>query len=126
MKYGNLSGTPEEIKDFFENNGFKAKEFLEPFRKPSLKWIIIPASLVIVDSFLLKFGGRFPPTMVWLLIVTDLLFSLWLTSSIQLRFKNLAVTLICAFVFLMIFGYSANIIKLDEAFKILQKGIEGK
>jgi len=126
MKIGNIDGTPEEIHNLCINNGIRIEDFLEPSKKLALIWVIIPSSLFVAFSFTLKCANQFAQPLIWLLIIIELLFAVWLTASIHLRFKNKTVTLICGFIFIVIMGYCANILKLDEAFRLIQNKIEIK
>jgi len=55
MKLGKAEGTPEEIKNFFENHGLNPADYFEKTENPlHWKWIAIPVSVVAIS--LLLFG----------------------------------------------------------------------
>lgn len=113
MKIGNINGTPEEIKNFLVDNGFRASDFLDLPKKIELKWIIIPASLFIVFSFILWIVNRPSSPIYVFLIIIDISTLCWLTASIHLRFKNFFVSILCLFFLLVIFSFCVRSIDLN-------------
>ncbi|WP_125182564.1 hypothetical protein [Thiohalobacter thiocyanaticus] len=62
MKIGKAEGTPEEIKDFFENYGLNPEDYFEKTESPlHWKWIAIPGSIVAVSALLLVFLDTVTP-----------------------------------------------------------------
>jgi uncharacterized membrane protein len=97
MKIGNTEGTPEEIKDFFENNSLNIIDYLEKPDQP-LKpvWFIVPVSLVIAALLcltLLAFTLTSVRTLVFLLGCSA---GFWLAVNVQIRFKNAWATFFVA------------------------------
>ena len=97
MKIGPVEGSPEEIKDFFQNNGLNALDYMEPI-DPPLKWLwfVVPSCTLIVVLALLTL---FPPESNGAATFTFLIgcgAGLWIATNIQLRFKNVTASLIVA------------------------------
>ncbi len=54
MKLGKMEGTPEEIRDFFQNNGLNIEDYLEKPDTPiSRIWFIILANLIVASIVIL-------------------------------------------------------------------------
>lgn len=89
MRLANLEGTPEEIKNFFQDNGLKAENFFEPTESPiQTRWLVIPGILTFVAlAVLTLFQGATPQQRTFLFISACFL-SIWWAVVLQLRFKN--------------------------------------
>jgi hypothetical protein len=124
MKIGNINGTPEEIRNFLVDNGFRASDFLDLPKKIELKWITIPTSLFIVFSFILWIVNRPSSPIYVFLIIIDLSTLCWLTASIHLRFKNYFVSLLCLFFLLVIFSFCVRSIDLNGVIEKIQDKIK--
>jgi len=124
MKIGNINGTPEEIKNFLVDNGFRASDFLDLPKKIELKWITIPASLFIVFSFILWIVNRPSSPIYVFLIIIDISTLCWLTASIHLRFKNFFVSILCLFFLLVIFSFCVRSIDLNGVIEKIQDKIK--
>jgi len=124
MKIGKVSGTPEEIKDFLVNNGFKAGDFLDLAKKIELKWIIIPASLFIANSFILWVANRPSFALFGFLIIIELSVICWLTASVHYRFNNIFISGLCLLFLLLIFSFCMRFIELYDAIKTIQDKIK--
>ena len=122
MRIGNLDGTPDEIKNFLVDNGINADDLFQPFKKLHFKWIVIPTVFFIIISFILWIMHTPPLAIYGLLIIFEFLSILWLTAAIQLRFKNIAVSLFCLFMLSIIFSFCSGITGIKEAIEILQRG----
>lgn len=89
MKFGNVEGTPEEVKDFFENNGLNTSDFFEPPDVQLKKiWIVIPSTIFLTCVLLLiAFDPSYEKTKVACFSIG---FSaiLWLAVSVHIRFKS--------------------------------------
>lgn len=89
MKIGKMVGSPEEIRDFIENNGLNIEDYLElPQSRPKLVWSIPPVCLFIV---VLCWLTLFPPTSIALqtfIFLIGCLGAIWLAVNVQIRFQN--------------------------------------
>lgn len=124
MKIGNINGTPEEIKNFLVDNGFRASDFLDLPKKIELKWITIPASLFIVFSFILWIVNRPSSPIYVFLIIINISTLCWLTASIHLRFKSFFVSILCLFFLLVIFSFCVRSIDLNGVIEKIQGKIK--
>lgn len=89
MKLGPAEGTPEEIKNFLENNGLQAENyFQEPEKAIAVKWFLVSASIVIVAIVLLMFGTFPIPQAKTFTFLVGCGGALWLAANIQIRYKN--------------------------------------
>lgn len=89
MKIGGVEGTPEEIKNTFENHGLRIEDYLvKPDTPLSNVWVAIPAIgliLTVISQVLFAPMGH---KAVLLHFLGGLGLLLWLALSVQLRFKN--------------------------------------
>ena len=89
MKIGGIEGTPQEIRDTFENHGWRLEDYLERPEAPLSKvWVIVPALSVAVVLILLVLLAPIGKTPLLLLFLLGAGSVLWLTVAIQVRFKN--------------------------------------
>lgn len=95
MKIGkeNIEGTPQEIKDFFDNHNSKISDFIQMPEPPlKVRWIVMPATImcIILLLLILKVGNQ--P----LLIVSDVVVSTWLICMSFLKCKKWLIVPILA------------------------------
>jgi len=89
MKIGGMEGTPQEIRDTFENHGLRLEDYLEKPAEPlSNIWLIFPSICFAVALFLLVLLAPLPRIGVLTLFLLSAGLVLWLTVSVQIRFKN--------------------------------------
>lgn len=89
MRIGGIEGTPQEIRDTFENHGLRLEDYLEkPLEPLPNKWLIIPTTCVAIVLLFLVLIAPLPRTSLLLLFLLGAGFVLWLTVSVQIRFKN--------------------------------------
>lgn len=97
MKVGTVEGTPQEIKDFFINQGLQLSDYLEKPDEPLKKrWLTIPAILLVVTLVLLVVLSSIPKGAFLLLFLLGAGSVVWLSISIQIRFKNGWATAVAA------------------------------
>ncbi len=90
MKMGKMEGTPEEIRDFFQNNDLNIEDYIERPESP-LKpvWFILPAVvLVLAFSFLTMFAPQSSAVQNFMFLI-GFGAGIWLSVSVQIRFKNI-------------------------------------
>ena len=89
MKLGPAEGTPEEIKDFLENNGMQPdKFFLEPEKPIAARWFLASAVIIFGAIATLMFGEFSDKRAQTFAFLVGGGGALWLAANIQLRFKN--------------------------------------
>ena len=124
MKIGNeIEGTPEEIKDFFENNGLNLEDYVVKPQTFSLQnqWIFIPITLFIAISCIILIFLPDTGTIRKVFTVIDLLIVLWIVSYAHLKFNNKFVTLIICIGLLLITLFVYGEISLIELFEKIEK-----
>jgi len=89
MKIGMVEGSPEEIRDFFQNNGLNIQDYLEKPETPLNRiWFIVPVLLIFGAISLLTLIASVPnPTQAFLFLI-GCGAGIWLAVNVQIRFKN--------------------------------------
>ncbi|MCX5822488.1 MAG: hypothetical protein NTY86_03005 [Deltaproteobacteria bacterium] len=90
MKFGNkMEGSPEEIRDFFQNNGLNITDYME---RPDLPlkavWFILPVCFIVVSLTCLTFLMPLGTSMQTFVFLLGCGAGIWLAVNVQLRFKN--------------------------------------
>lgn len=125
MKLGKAEGTPEEIKDFFENHGLNPEDYFEKTESPlHWKWIAIPGSIVAVSVILLVFLDNVTPKTHILLFLAGAGCACWSAVSLQIRFKNGWATTVAAVGALLLLLVAAGLITPQETVDAI-KGFKG-
>lgn len=97
MKLGRVEGTPEEVRDFFVNNGLQISDYLERPEEPLAKiWLVVPAISLVVGLLSLVLFAPTSRTPLLLLFLFSALSLVGLCLCIQLRFKNTVGTTVVA------------------------------
>lgn len=123
MKYGDeIEGTPEEIRDFFQNYGLNIEEYLEKSEKPLSRYLFIcPSCLYVVPIILLTTVSDLSNGLRTLIFLFGCCCSLWLAVSVQIRFKNTWATafiVLCGISFMLVaLGVISPVELLDQANK---------
>ncbi len=89
MKIGNTEGTPEEIRDFYQNNGLNIADYVEKPEQP-LKtiWFVVPVCLVVIALLYLTLSASTQISVRTLVFLLGSGAGLWLAANMQIRFKN--------------------------------------
>lgn len=89
MKMGKLEGSPEKIRDFFQNNGLNIQDYLEK-PEPPLKRIlfIVPVLLIAGAISLLTLIAPSAESAQNFLFLTGCGAGIWLAVNVQIRYKN--------------------------------------
>jgi hypothetical protein len=115
VKFGQFEGSPEEIKNFFQDNGLKVEDFLNPPEKPiRTLWFVVPSVLVVIA---IAAFTVFTPSAAGALLFVFLLgcaSSLWLAVNVQLRFKNAVATGIVAVGLLLLLLVATGVLTPKE------------
>ncbi len=119
MKFGPLEGTSEEIKNFFQDNGLRAADYItlpdEPI-KPV--WFVVPIVVFIVALAVLTFFPSLPKPSITFVFLVGCAAGMWLAVNTQLRFKSPWATgtlvLGCLLLMLVALGAVTPIGLLDE------------
>ena len=89
MKLSNAEGTPEELSNFFQNNGLNPADYFQALEAPlATVWIIVPAIIVFVALAILALVSPFGNNYLRFTFVMACLAALWLGVAIQIRYKN--------------------------------------
>lgn len=122
MKVGGIEGTPQEIRDTFENHGLRLEDYLEKPDEPLSKvWLFIPSGGVGVVLLLLVLLAPLSRTGLLLFFLLGAGFVVWLTASIQIRFKNGWATGAIAIGGLLMLLVAAGFIEPKETTNILRE-----
>ena len=89
MKVGPAEGTPEEIKDFFENNGLDAAAyFVRPESPIRTVWCLVPGVCIVLAIASLTLLAPLNQSIAMFVFLLGSAASLWLAVIVQLRYKN--------------------------------------
>jgi hypothetical protein len=89
MKVGGVEGTPEEIRDTFENHGLRIEDYLLKPEEPLPNvWMIVPAVALALTVCSQVLFDPINSKLVLLHFLAGAGFVLWLVISVQLKFKN--------------------------------------
>ena len=123
MKIGEeIEGTPQEIRDLFQNNGFSIEKYLKKFEKPLNRYLFIcPSCLYLVSIILLTTVSNLSNGLRTLIFLFGCCCSLWLAVNVQIRFKNpwaTAFIVLCGISFMLVaLGVISPVELLDQANK---------
>ena len=126
MKIGKMEGSPEEIRNFFQDNGLKNKDILEK-QKPGLKivWLIIPSFSYIATLFYLTVFSLNFPNMFNFVFSIGMAAGLWMAVWVQIRFKSTSAAIFLAIGIILIMLLSIGTvtpIELLQYIKEIKKG----
>lgn len=89
MKVGQMEGSPEEIRDFFQNNGLNIADYIE---KPEIPlkpvWLIVPAVILTLAFSSLSLFAPQSSAIKNLIFLFGCGSGIWLSVSVQIKFKN--------------------------------------
>ena len=89
MKIGPVEGTPEEVNNFFQNNGLNPLDYFEkPESSLQTRWLIIPAVLFVALFVLLALAGDDYSKIKVVLFLSGFASSVWLAVCVHIRFKT--------------------------------------
>jgi len=89
MKFGPLEGTSEEIKNFFQDNGLRAADYIAlPDEPIGPIWFAVPIAIFIAALAVLTFlSGLTKPAATFVFLI-GCAAGMWLAVNTQLRFKS--------------------------------------
>ena len=124
MKFGKIEGTPEEIRDFFQNNGLNIIDYLER-PEPPLKpiWFIVPTILLIAALICLTLLKPVQTSLQTFVFLIGSGVGIWLAVSLQIRFKNTWVAVFVAIAIQLIMLVAIGKVTPIEMFQCL-KGLK--
>jgi hypothetical protein len=86
MKIGSVEGTPEEVRNLFENHGLDLSAYIEKPDGPIHKvWIIIPAACLVACFGVLSFIATLPSSGKVFIFLLGFSSSVWLGVCIHIR-----------------------------------------
>lgn len=121
MKIGGVEGTPEEIRNTFENHGLRIEDYLvKPEAPLSNVWVAVPAIglLFVVISQVLFAPMEHKAVLLHFLGGAGLL--LWLALSVQLRFKSSWAVGVVAIGGVLILSVAAGYVQPKDAAEIVK------
>ena len=126
MKIGTMEGTPEEIRNFCENNGLNIADYIEKPEKPINRSMFI-GSLCLYVVFIILLTTVSGVSNGWrtVMFLTGCCCSLWVAIAVQIRFKNTWATffiILCGISFMLVaLGVISPIELLDKARELKPK-----
>ncbi len=119
MKFGPMQGTPERIKNFFQDNGLNAADYFSPPGSGiKLIWVVVPSACVICALAVPTWLTRLSPAAATFTFLIGCAAALWLAVTVHLRFKNATATGIvvlgCLLLMLVAFGAATPLQLLEE------------
>jgi len=117
MKLGkHLEGTPDEIKSVVRDIDPHVLEYLLPeeHRRVALPWLLVPAGLFVVLAALVAISPA--PLKPYRVAITVIAFvpAVWLTATVQHKFKSGAVSGIVAVGMLVILAFANGAVTLGQ------------
>lgn len=89
MKVGSVEGTPQEVRDLFENNGLDLSAYITKPETPLHRiWLIIPASALVICFGVLSLISNIPSNGKVFIFLVGFAASAWLGISIHIKFKT--------------------------------------
>ena len=125
MKFGPVEGTSEEIKNFFQDNGLKAKDYFVPPESPiATVWLFVPSVCVVFALAVLTLFAPWSAARATFIFLVGCAASIWLAVNVQLRFKSAwatgLVAIGCLLLMLVALG-TVTPLQMLEAIKSLRK-----
>lgn len=123
MKLGSIEGSPQEIKDLFENNGLKLENYIEKPKNNNIDtlWVLLPSVLLIIGLSTLYFMDPKLTKMIGFTQIVCIGLNIWLIISIQLRYNNVWATGFSIFGLCLMFMVTTKIISPKEAIERINK-----
>lgn len=89
MKIGPYEGTPEEIKNFFQDSGLQMADYLAVPEAPiRTVWFLVPGVVFVLALAVLTLLTHLAKPATTLVFLVGAAAALWLAVNAQLRFKN--------------------------------------
>lgn len=125
MKFANLEGTTDEIKNFFQDNGLNAADYFQPAEIPiKTIWLVLPAACVLLALAVLVLVPSLTLVQQRFAFIVSCFSAIWWAVVIQVRFKNVWATGVvvvgCLLLALVSLGVVTPIQMLEEV-KALKK-----
>ncbi|WP_060988502.1 hypothetical protein [Photobacterium leiognathi] len=89
MKLGPVEGTPEEVNNFFQNNGLNPLDYFEkPEKQLSKVWLILPCVIFVVCLSVLSFVGELTEKVKLFIFLIGFGAGAWAAVCVHIRFKS--------------------------------------
>jgi hypothetical protein len=122
MRIGKIEGTPQEIKDMFDDQGFRFEDYLgEPYSPPKKIWVVIPICLTLLTLMAIVIIGDSDLRLVSVLYILCFATGMWSTCSIQYTLKNTSVTVIVAIGIILLILVVFQYIKPQDTIPLIKK-----
>lgn len=118
MKIGNIEGTPQEIKDFFEINGSDLGNFISS-NQPKKRWLIAPALTVVCCCVGGYFVTSLNPEYITLCFIAGILSVGWLGGALQVLYGKWPATYLAVVVCIFAVFVACQLLAPDQVFSLL-------
>jgi len=119
MKFGNLEGEPQEIKDLFENNGLDLNDFLEkPERPIHRNWILFPGVLCLACTLAIPFTDG---TLKLIAFLFGVAMGVWGCVAILIKFKNPSAAIVSVIGVILILLVSYGVLPIEDILPYIEK-----
>ena len=107
------------------DNGFNIEDYIgKPFKVLNIIWIILPLIIFFLFLVLIVYIGKSNTNLCKILFLITLGSGVWLTSCIQMRFKNNPVTIIVTIGLTLIILLAAGYMLPNEIMDVIKKFIK--
>jgi len=125
MKVGDVEGSPEEIHDFFKNNGMDLSSYISaPMKR---RWLVLPVVFSVLVLIINSLGQVYYPDFrarcLPIALVLQLVCMAWLVVSAQLKFDSTATTVVLALSCLLLVAVTAGMMSISDALTFV-KGLK--
>ena len=119
MKLGKIEGEPQEIKDFFENNGLVINDFIErPERPIHRNWILFPGILCIFFALATPY---FDGTLKLLVFLLGAAMGAWGCVAVLIKFNNRSAAIASALGMVLILLVAYGVLPIEDILKYVEK-----
>ena len=122
MKMGQMEGSPEEIRDFFQNNSLNIADYIE---KPVIPlkpvWLLVPAVILTLAFSSLTLFAPQSSAIKNLIFLFGCGAGIWLSVGVQIKFKNTWAASFVAIGSILIMLVAIGIITPAEMLKHLKE-----
>lgn len=127
MKVGEVEGSPQEIHDFFNNNGMDLSDYISaPMKK---RWLMLPVVISVLVLACNALGQVYYPGFSSKCLPVALILQLacitWLVAAVQLKFDSVATTVVLSLSCLLLVAITAGVMSVSDALNFVKSFKDG-